>query len=43
MLKQSKSRKHFRILAELAAGLHTANGLAHGVRPAESSQARRRV
>lgn len=33
-------RKLFRILVELAAGLHAANGLAHGVQPDRTSSAR---
>lgn len=40
MLKNAPEHKRFRILAEFFAGLHAANGLAHGVRPAEHSAAR---
>ncbi|WP_194166485.1 hypothetical protein [Mycolicibacterium sp. P9-22] len=36
----TKQRKAFRTLAAFAAGLHTANGLAHGIRPTRSSKAR---
>ena len=36
----TKQRKPFRTLAAFAAGLHTAHGLAHGVRPAKTSNAR---
>lgn len=40
MLKKAPEHNRFRILTELLAGLHAANGLAHGVRPAKSSRAR---
>ena len=30
----------FRLLAEVAAGIHAANGLAHGVQPPTDSRAR---
>lgn len=36
----TKRRGPFRILLELAAGVHTANGLAHGVPPDRASSAR---
>ncbi|MGV0742943.1 hypothetical protein [Mycolicibacterium sp. XJ870] len=32
--------RNFRLLAALAAGVHAANGLAHGVQPPQSSTAR---
>jgi len=30
----------FRLLADVAAGIHAANGLAHGVQPSANSRAR---
>lgn len=36
----TKKRTRFRTLAAFIAGLHTANGLAHGVAPAKSTHAR---
>ena len=43
--KASRSQKirrtrAFRLLAEMAAGIHVANGLAHGVQPSANSRAR---
>lgn len=40
MLKKAPEHQRFRILTELLAGLHAANGLAHGVRPSAHSAAR---
>lgn len=38
--QQIRRTRAFRLLADVAAGIHAANGLAHGVQPSANSRAR---